>query len=97
VTQLVEVEAEVVRVVPGGFEDHLEGGATVRRDQSVAHVTAPPELAGRTLRIVVDDPAADALLREGAVAFDVDPSDLELDTLFSGALANVRRLAEPAR
>ena len=93
-TELVEIEGEVVRVVPGGFEDH-EGGATVRRDQSVVRVTRPAELSGRLLRIVVDDEAAAALRREGGVAFAVEASDLELDTVFSGALRSLRRLEEP--
>ena len=93
-TELVEVEGEVVRVVAGGFEDHDRGG-TVRRDQSVVRVTRPAELSGRVLRIVVDDDAADALRREGGIAFAVEASDLELDTVFSGALTSLRRLEEP--
>jgi hypothetical protein len=90
VTELVHVEGEVVRVVRGGFEDTHEGG-TSSRDQSVVRLTQPSELAGRLIRVVVDDPEADALRNEGAVAFDVDPTDLELDAIFSGALMNVRR------
>jgi hypothetical protein len=97
VTGLVEMVGEVVRVVPGGFEDHVEGG-TVARDQAVVRVTAPAELAGRMVRVVVDGPVAAASLgREGPVAFAADPADLELDAVFSGALEDLRRLPEAGR
>lgn len=93
-TRLVEIRGDVVRVVRGGFEDFAEGG-DVRRDQAVVEVTQPSDLAGRVVRIVIDDDAAaDVLDREGPVAFDVDPSDLELEVVFSGALENLRRLGE---
>jgi len=92
VTGVVEIAGEVVRLVPGGFEDRVEGG-TVVRDQAVVRVTAPPELAGRVMRVVVDDPAAaESLGRVGPVAFAADPADLELDAVFSGALENLRQL-----
>jgi hypothetical protein len=52
----IEIEARVERYAVGAAIDHFEGGGSASHDATVLVIAAPPELAGRRLRLFHDPP-----------------------------------------